>query len=72
MKLLQQNQKILDAKKYSIEPDIIVRASTSYFLPQNPRRLFNEDHHKTIFNLIPLKSKNKQYKIYILDLSTTQ
>ena len=29
LKLFQQNQKILDAKKYPIEPDIIVRPSTS-------------------------------------------
>ena len=37
LKLSQQNQKILDAKKYAIEPDIIVRPGTSYFAPQNSR-----------------------------------
>ena len=38
VKLSQQNQKILDSKKYPFEPDIIVRPSTSYFVPQNPGR----------------------------------
>ena len=43
-KLSQQNQKIVDAKKYSTEP------STSYFVPQNPGRHFNENRHKTTLN----------------------
>ena len=59
---LKQNQKILDAKKYPIEPDIIVRPSTSYFVPQNSRRHFNEHRHKTTLSSTPLKSKNEKYK----------
>ena len=62
LKLSQQNQKILDAKKYPIEPDIIVRPSTSYFVPQNSRRHFNEHRHKTTLSSTPLKSKNEKYK----------
>ena len=62
MKLSQQNQKIIDAKKYPIEPDIIVRPNTPYFVPQNPRRHFNENRHKTTLSLTPLKSKNEKYK----------
>ena len=62
LKLSQQNQKILDAKKYAIEPDIIVRPSTSYFVPQNSRRHFNEHRHKTTLSSTPLKSKNEKYK----------
>ena len=47
LKLSQQNQKILDAKKYPIEPDVIVRPSTPYLVPQNTRRHFNKHSHKT-------------------------
>ena len=61
LKLSQQNQKILDAKKYPIEPGIIVRPSTSYFAPQNSRRHFNEHHHKTTLSSTPLESKNEKY-----------
>ena len=35
LKVSQQNQKTLDAKKYPIEPEIIIRPSTSYVVPQN-------------------------------------
>ena len=62
LKLSQQNQKILDAKKYPIEPDIIVRPSTSYFVPRNSRRHFNKHHHKTTLISTPLISKNEKYK----------
>ena len=62
LKLSQQNQKILDTKKYHIEPDIIVRPSTSYFVPRNSRRHFNEHRHKTTVNSTPMKSKNEKYK----------
>ena len=62
MKLSQQNQKILDAKSYPIKPDIIVRPSTSYFVPQNSRRHFNEHQHETTLRSTPLKSKNEKYK----------
>ena len=62
LKLSQQNQKKVDAKKYPIEPDIIVRPSTSYFVPQNSRRHFNEHRHKTTLSSTPLKSKNEKYK----------
>ena len=62
MKLSQQNQKILDAKKNPSEPDIVVRPSTSYFVPQNSRRHFNEHRHKATLSSTPLKSKNEKYK----------
>ena len=62
LKLSQQNQKILDAKKTPSEPDIVVRPSTSYFVPQNSRRHFNEHRHKTTLSSTPLKSKNEKYK----------
>ena len=62
MKFSQQNQKIVDAKKYPIEPDIIVRPGTSYFVPQNPGKHFNKDQHKTTLDSTPLKSKNEKYK----------
>ena len=62
MKLSQQNQKILDAKKYPSEPDIVVRPSTSYFVPQNSRRHFNEHRHKATLSSTPLKSKNEKYE----------
>ena len=62
MKLSQQNQKILDAKKYPIEPDIIIRPSTSYFVPQNPGRNFNKSCRKTTLSSTLLKSKNEKYK----------
>ena len=62
LKLSQQNQKILDTKKYHIEPDIIVRPSTSYFVPRNSRGHFNEHRHKTTVNSTPMKSKNEKYK----------
>ena len=62
LKLSQENQKILDAKKYHIEPDTIVRPSISYFLLQNPGRHFNENRHKTTLSSTPLKSKNEKYK----------
>ena len=47
VKLSQQNQKVLYAKKYSLKPDIVVRTSISYFLSQNLGRYFNKNHHKT-------------------------
>ena len=62
MKLSQQNQRILDAKKYPIEPDIIVRPSTSYFVPQNSRRHYNKHRHKTTLSSTPLKSKKEKCK----------
>ena len=62
MKLSQQNQKILDAEKYPIEPDMIGRPSTSYFVSQNSKRHFNEHCHKTTLSSTPLKSKNEKYK----------
>ena len=62
LKLPQQNQKILDTKKYPIEPDIIVRPSTFYFVPQNRGKHFNENRHKTTLSSTPLKSKNEKYK----------
>ena len=62
MKLSQQNQKILDAEKYPIEPDMIGRPSTSYFVSQNSKRHFNEHRHKTTLSSTPLKSKNEKYK----------
>ena len=52
----------LSQKKYPSEPDIIVRTSTSYFVPQNSRRHFNEHRHKTTLSSTPLKSKNEKYK----------
>ena len=62
MKLSQQNQKILDAEKYPIKPDMIGRPSTSYFVSQNSKRHFNEHCHKTTLSSTPLKSKNEKYK----------
>ena len=62
VKLSQQNQKILHAKKYPIEPDTIVRPSTSYFVPQNPGSHSNENRHKTTLSSTPLKSKNQKHK----------
>ena len=62
VKLSQQNLKILDAKKYPIDPDIIVKPSTSYFVPQNPGRHFNENSHKNTLSSTPLKSENEKYK----------
>ena len=62
LKLSQQNQKKVDAKKYPIEPDVIVRPTTSYFVPQNSRRHFNKHRHKTTLSSTPLKSKNEKYK----------
>ena len=62
MKLLQQKQKISDAKKYPIKPDIIIRPSTSYFKPQNPGRPFTDYCHHTTLSWTPLKSKNEKHK----------
>ena len=62
MNLSQQNQKLLDAKKYPIKSDIMVRPSTSYFVRQNSRRHFNDYRHKTTLRPTPLKSKNEKYK----------
>ena len=62
LKLSQQNRKILDAKKCPIEPDAIVRPSTSYFVPQSPGRHFKENRHKTTLSLTPLKLENEKYK----------
>ena len=62
VKLLQQNQKISNAKKHPIEPDITVRPSISYFIPQNPKSHLNENHRKTRLNSTLLKLTNKKYK----------
>ena len=62
MKLSQQNQKTLDAKKCLIDQAIIVRPSASYFVPQISRKHFNEHRHKTMLSSTPLKSKKKKCK----------